>query len=111
MGMSKRARLRQIHRWLEARFPCPRPTVLRFVRDPAVLEAGWTSYAQGDPDVLLCVNTAYNQHECIMALIEEHAHAEVIARTAQHTDPWALAYGRRRHAFDDKGGAGDSRSY
>ena len=108
--MTKRARLRQIHRWLEGRFPGPRPTELAFFREPHG-DAGGATWAKGDGAVRLAVNTYYSRHECVMSLVEEHAHAEVIARTELHTAPWGAAYWKRRHAFDDQGGERESLAY
>ena len=108
--MTKRARLRQIHRWLEKTFPAPRPTELTFFRKPHG-DVGGATWAPGEPAVVLAVNTYYSSHECIMALVEEHAHAEVIARTELHTAPWGEAYWKRRHAFDDRGGDRESPRY
>ena len=109
--MTKRARLRQLHRWLEAVVPGPKPTRLTFVRKSGG-DSGRATYVPGDPEVVLLVNTFHSQCECVHTLFEEHAHAQVmVTGSDRHTERWGAAYQKIRELYDDRGGRSGSRSY
>lgn len=104
---SKRLRLHQVHRWLQARFPCPRRTVLRVEKLPH-RELG--ACDRVGKELVLRVSPTIGWESAIEILLHEYAHAMTWPlakhehRVADHSDEWGLAYAKLYRAFQERGG-------
>lgn len=119
LARRKADRLRQVARWLTAKFPCPYPVSLhlsRFPEGPGSLDYGATTRKGRRFHIYL--NTRYPRHLLIMILLHEWAHARswrhetMEKRKLTHHDAeWGLAFAEIYCAFAEDDGDDESEEY
>ena len=107
MARTKRGRIRQVHRWLEAEFPAPHPVRVSICK---------VKKDYGDCDLIksgvlhVRVNCDLDWYASIEWLLHEYAHAVAWGKEKNaHDRAWSDRYGRIYRRWHNKGGAEESR--
>jgi hypothetical protein len=114
MARTRRGRLRQIERWLNAEFPPPRPT---FVRVCYIAPGAFGDTNRIGNRIQIRIHSKRTWHVAIYALFEEWAHAMtwplacVEDHTPHHGPEFGLAYSSILTGYFDNEGWKDSRDY
>ena len=115
---AKRDRVHQVTNWLRSAHPAPYPADVRVIRIPqedAINTLGdCVLYRR---KFMIRISPAANWVNMIDTLLHEWAHALAWPRSSEahrhpdHSDEWALSYGRLFRSFHEEDGAEDSQNY
>ncbi len=118
MPPSTKDRARQILAWLVAVYPVAYPVTLRFVKSGTGYEDGFGADCQRvGRRFVIRVTPGMPWYDTIEMVMHEYAHAmtwphsRVEHHAPDHSDEWALAFGRLYRHFHDEDGNIESRDY
>lgn len=119
MPLSKRDRLHQIHRWLQANYKTPFPTILRVERLAEARDHAGENYLSNGR-IIIRVHKNLSLWVAVDTLFHEYAHVmtrrhDNIERprleTGGHDAEWGIAYAKLLSDFRDFDGVKESRKY
>ena len=111
---SKKGRLNQVHRWLQAVFPTPYPTALKVITLPRGDSGDCTRQGR---QFTIRIHNKLLWTSAIEILLHEYAHAmswpmgKLADHEPDHNDAWGLAYAKLYRAFQEEGGDVESWLY
>ena len=117
MSKTRRGRLKQIERWLNAKFPPSRPTTVKITDLWHGKKAQFGDCDRTGNKILIRIHSKLTWHVAIYALFEEWAHAmtwplaSVENYKPHHGPEFGLAYASILHEFYDNEGYLESRTY